>query len=147
MRPVSSRVEAGSNTSTVTLRVVGGDAKGSLKSGTVKYCHVFGIQKGYFHGNDRTDRCIGSNNRGIVILTGVSTITKEGSMRSNGRRYKKVMHSKRQSWDSHHWRQLGSSLGNGQLSYRVLNYCARSQVILQAIIIVRCKSERPIKIR
>jgi hypothetical protein len=29
-------VEAGSNTSTVTLRVVGGDAKGSLKSETVK---------------------------------------------------------------------------------------------------------------
>jgi hypothetical protein len=32
-----SRVEAGSNTSTVTLRVVGGDEKGSLKSETVKY--------------------------------------------------------------------------------------------------------------
>jgi hypothetical protein len=31
------RVEAGSNTSTVTLRVVGGDKKGSLKSGRVKY--------------------------------------------------------------------------------------------------------------
>jgi hypothetical protein len=30
-------VEAGSNTSTVTLRVVGGDQKGSLKSETVKY--------------------------------------------------------------------------------------------------------------
>jgi hypothetical protein len=29
--------EAGSNTSTVTLRVVGGDEKGSLKSETVKY--------------------------------------------------------------------------------------------------------------
>jgi hypothetical protein len=29
-------VEAGSNTSTVTLRVVGGDEKGSLKSETVK---------------------------------------------------------------------------------------------------------------
>jgi hypothetical protein len=34
----SDRVEAGSNTSTVTLRVVGGDEKGSLKSETVKYC-------------------------------------------------------------------------------------------------------------
>jgi hypothetical protein len=33
----STRVEAGSNTSTVTLRVVGGDEKGSLKSETVKY--------------------------------------------------------------------------------------------------------------
>jgi hypothetical protein len=33
---VYPRVEAGSNTSTVTLRVVGGDEKGSLKSETVK---------------------------------------------------------------------------------------------------------------
>jgi hypothetical protein len=32
-----SRMEAGSNTSTVTLRVVGGDEKGSLKTETVKY--------------------------------------------------------------------------------------------------------------
>jgi hypothetical protein len=32
-----SRVEVGSNTSTVTLRVVGGDEKGSLESVTVKY--------------------------------------------------------------------------------------------------------------
>jgi hypothetical protein len=32
-----TRVEAGSNTSTVTLRVVGGDEKGSLKSEAVKY--------------------------------------------------------------------------------------------------------------
>jgi hypothetical protein len=30
-------VEAGSNTSTMTLRVVGGDEKGILKSETVKY--------------------------------------------------------------------------------------------------------------
>jgi hypothetical protein len=30
-------MEAGSNTSTVTLRVVEGDEKGSLKSDTVKY--------------------------------------------------------------------------------------------------------------
>jgi hypothetical protein len=34
-----TRVEAGSNTFTVTLRVVGGDEKGSLKSETVKYGH------------------------------------------------------------------------------------------------------------
>jgi hypothetical protein len=33
----TTRVEAGSNTSTVTLRVVGGDEMGSLKSETVKY--------------------------------------------------------------------------------------------------------------
>jgi hypothetical protein len=32
-----SRVEAGSNTSTVTLRVAGGDEKGSLKSETLNY--------------------------------------------------------------------------------------------------------------
>jgi hypothetical protein len=32
-----SSVEAGSNTSTVTLRVVGGDENRSLKSQTVKY--------------------------------------------------------------------------------------------------------------
>jgi hypothetical protein len=34
-----TRLEAGSNTSTVTLRVVGGDEKGSLESETVKYGH------------------------------------------------------------------------------------------------------------
>jgi hypothetical protein len=34
-----TRAEAGSNTSTVTLRVVGGDEKRSLKSGTVRYSH------------------------------------------------------------------------------------------------------------
>jgi hypothetical protein len=34
-----TRVEAGSNTSTVTLRVVEGDEKGSLESETVKYGH------------------------------------------------------------------------------------------------------------
>jgi hypothetical protein len=32
-------MEAGSNTSTVTLRVVGDDEKGSLESETVKYNH------------------------------------------------------------------------------------------------------------
>jgi hypothetical protein len=32
-----TRVETGSNISTVTLRVVGGDEKGNLKSETVKY--------------------------------------------------------------------------------------------------------------
>jgi hypothetical protein len=34
-----SRAEAGSNTSTVALRVVAGDEKGSLESETVKYGH------------------------------------------------------------------------------------------------------------
>jgi hypothetical protein len=32
-------MEAGSNTSTVTLRVVGGDEKGNLESETVNYGH------------------------------------------------------------------------------------------------------------
>jgi hypothetical protein len=36
-----SRVKAGSNTSTVTLRVVGGDEKRSLESETVKYGQKF----------------------------------------------------------------------------------------------------------
>jgi hypothetical protein len=36
-----TRVETGSNTSTATLRVVGGDEKGSLKSESVKYSHEF----------------------------------------------------------------------------------------------------------
>jgi hypothetical protein len=40
-------VEAGSNTSTVTLRVVGGDEKESLKSETVKYATGFGPEKDY----------------------------------------------------------------------------------------------------
>jgi hypothetical protein len=34
---IDIRVEAGSNTSTKTLRVVGGDEKGNLKSETVEY--------------------------------------------------------------------------------------------------------------
>jgi hypothetical protein len=34
-------VEAGSNTSTLTLRVIGGDEKGSLKYETVKYGREF----------------------------------------------------------------------------------------------------------
>jgi hypothetical protein len=36
---VITSVEAESNTSTVTLRVVGGDEKGSLKFETIKYGH------------------------------------------------------------------------------------------------------------
>jgi hypothetical protein len=36
-----TRVEAGSNTSTVTLRVVRGDEMGSLKSETVKYVREY----------------------------------------------------------------------------------------------------------
>jgi hypothetical protein len=36
VEPEITRVEAGSNTSTVTLRVLGGDEKGSLKSERVK---------------------------------------------------------------------------------------------------------------
>jgi hypothetical protein len=37
IRERAPHLEAGSNISTVTLRVVGGDEKGSLKSQTVKY--------------------------------------------------------------------------------------------------------------
>jgi hypothetical protein len=43
-----TRMEAGSNTSILTLRVVGGDEKGSLKSETVKYgreSHGLGPEK------------------------------------------------------------------------------------------------------
>jgi hypothetical protein len=36
---IRTRVETGSNTSTVTLRVVGGDEKGSLETETVKCGH------------------------------------------------------------------------------------------------------------
>jgi hypothetical protein len=36
-------VEVGSNTFTVTLRVVGGDEKGTLKSETVKYGREFQV--------------------------------------------------------------------------------------------------------
>jgi hypothetical protein len=39
MRFSKSLAEAGSNTSTIALRVVGGDQKGSLESETVKYGH------------------------------------------------------------------------------------------------------------
>jgi hypothetical protein len=45
-----SRVEAGSNTPTVTLRVLGGDEEGSLKSETVNYGHES-------HGS-RTRKCL-----------------------------------------------------------------------------------------
>jgi hypothetical protein len=37
----TQRVKTGSNTSTVALRVAGGDEKGSLKSETVKYGREF----------------------------------------------------------------------------------------------------------
>jgi hypothetical protein len=39
-RDKKSLVEAASNTSTVALRVVGGDEKGSFEYETVKYGHV-----------------------------------------------------------------------------------------------------------
>jgi hypothetical protein len=48
----ASRVEAGSNTSTVVLRVVGGDEKGSLESETVKY----GLES---HGTRTENDCAG----------------------------------------------------------------------------------------
>ncbi|PNF17084.1 hypothetical protein B7P43_G16097 [Cryptotermes secundus] len=53
-----------------------------------KYCNVSGIQKSHFYGNARTDRCIGNNNRSIVVLIGVSTVITEGSLHSSNRGYK-----------------------------------------------------------
>jgi hypothetical protein len=50
-------VEAGSNTTTVTPRIEGGDEKKSLKSGTVKYGHEFG-RAAY-----TKDRCVLSSER------------------------------------------------------------------------------------
>jgi hypothetical protein len=58
---------------------------------------MFRIWKRYFYGNARTDRCLGSNNSSTVILTEVSTVTTKGSLRSNGRIYKKGLHSKEES--------------------------------------------------
>jgi hypothetical protein len=54
---------------------------------------MFGIQKRYFHGNAE-DRCLGSKNSSTVILTEVSTVTTKGSLLSNGRVYKRGLHSK-----------------------------------------------------
>jgi hypothetical protein len=51
--------EAGSNTSTVTLRVVGGDEKGSLESETVNYGHEF-------HGS-RTRKCLHWQGPGAIV--------------------------------------------------------------------------------
>jgi hypothetical protein len=46
MELTSTRMEAGSNTSTMILRVVGADEKGSLESETVKYGHEsYGTRK------------------------------------------------------------------------------------------------------
>jgi hypothetical protein len=54
-----TRVEAWSNTSTVTLRVVGGDEKGSLESDTVKYGHES-------HGS-RTRKCLHWQGPGAIL--------------------------------------------------------------------------------
>jgi hypothetical protein len=54
-----SRVEAGSNTSTVTLRVVGGDEKGILESERVNYGHES-------HGS-RTRNCLHWRGPGAII--------------------------------------------------------------------------------
>jgi hypothetical protein len=66
-------VEAGSNTSTVTLRVVGGDEKGSLKSETVKY--------GRKLQGTRTEKdCAGKGQRHIQKQT--RPLVREGTPRS-----------------------------------------------------------------
>jgi hypothetical protein len=54
--------------------------------------HV-GIQKRRFYGNAE-DRCLGSNNSSVVILTGVSTVITKGSLRGNDRIYQRGLHSK-----------------------------------------------------
>jgi hypothetical protein len=55
----SSRVEAGSNTSTVTLRGIGGDEKGSLESETVNYGHES-------HGS-RTRKCLHRQGPAVIV--------------------------------------------------------------------------------
>jgi hypothetical protein len=57
--PSHFRVEAGSNTSTVTLRVVGGDEKGSLESETVNYGHE--------SNGSRTRRCLRWQGPGAIV--------------------------------------------------------------------------------
>jgi hypothetical protein len=52
-------MEAGTNNSTVTLRVVGGDEKGSLESETVKYGHES-------YGN-RTRQCLRWRGPGEIV--------------------------------------------------------------------------------
>jgi hypothetical protein len=54
-----TRVEAGSNTSTVTLRLVGGDEKGSLESETVNYGHE---SRG-----SRTRKCLHWQGPGAIV--------------------------------------------------------------------------------
>jgi hypothetical protein len=62
---------------------------------------MFGIKKRHFCGNAE-DRCLGSNNSSVVILTGVSTVITKGSLHGNGRIYKRGIAFERQSWDSRH---------------------------------------------
>jgi hypothetical protein len=57
--------------------------------GQGKSCYMFGIQKRHFYGNAE-DRCLGSNNSSVVILTAVSTVITKGSLSSNGRRYMRL---------------------------------------------------------
>jgi hypothetical protein len=52
------------------------------------FLHV-GIRKRRFDGY-AGDRCLGSDNGSVVILTGVSTVIKKGSLSSNGRRYEYI---------------------------------------------------------
>jgi hypothetical protein len=54
--------------------------------------HVWNLEE-ILHGNAE-DRCLGSNNSSVVILTGVSTVTTKGSLRGNYRIYKRGLHSK-----------------------------------------------------
>jgi hypothetical protein len=54
--------------------------------------HV-GIRKRRFYGN-AGDRCLGSDNSSVVILTEVSTVITKGQLSSNGHRYiRRGLHS------------------------------------------------------
>jgi hypothetical protein len=64
-------VEAGSNTSTVALRVVGGDEKGSFESETVKYGHES-------HGS-RTRKCLRWRGPGAIAKRQTSPLVRESS--------------------------------------------------------------------
>jgi hypothetical protein len=50
------------------------------------YCYMFGIRKRHYYGNAE-ERCLGSNNSSVVILTGVSTVITKGPLSNNSRIY------------------------------------------------------------
>jgi hypothetical protein len=77
-------VEAGSNTSTVTLRVVGGDEKGSIKSETVKYDHEFYGTRTRKRLRRRGPAAI-VNDRTVLLSERAPQINKPATVRQSGR--------------------------------------------------------------